>query len=162
MIDQITGMLVSAFGTVFSPLEMFSPAIAIFIISSIITVIVVTLTRIVSNKKAMDEIKEKMQDIREQLTSAQKIGDTEGASKLLSEMMNINSSYMKHTYKGLFVSLIVVALFLPYLGSQYGAMTVASLPFELPVIGAEVEWVVWYVLVSFTMGWVLRKMTGLS
>jgi uncharacterized membrane protein (DUF106 family) len=162
MIDQITGMLAGAVGMIFSPLSVLNPAVSLFIVSSIITVLIVTFTRIVTNKKAMDEVKQKMQEIREQLTAAQKIGDNESASKFLKEMMSINSQYMKHMYKGLFVSLIIVALFLPYLGSNYGGMAVASLPFELPVIGTELTWIFWYVLVSFTMGWVLRKLLGMS
>ena len=162
MLDQITGMLAGAVGFVFSPLSIFSPVVSLFIVSSFITVLVIGITRIVSNKKAMDEIKERMQNIREQLTAAQKIGDTENASKFIKEMMGVNSEYMKHTYKGLFVSLIIVLLFLPYLNVHYGTAAVASLPFEVPFIGAELTWFFWYVLVSFTMGWVVRKLFGMT
>lgn len=162
MLEQITGMLVNVVGTIFAPLAIFNPAISLFIVSSFITILVTGLNRLVTNKKAMKEIKDRLQSIREQLTAAQKIGDSENVSKFLKEMMSVNNEYMKHTYKGLFISLIVVALFLPWLGHNYGAMTVASLPFDLPVIGSELNWILWYILVSFTMGWVLRKLLGLS
>lgn len=160
MFEQITGMLVKSVGTVFAPLAVFNPAISLFIIASFITVLVIVLNRFATNKKAMKEIKERMQDIREQLTAAQKIGDKENIDKFLSEMMSINNEYMKHMYKGLFVSLIVIGIFLPWLKHAYSATAVASLPFSVPLIGSELSWILWYILVSFTMGWVIRKLLG--
>ncbi len=162
MLEAITGMLVSAVGTIFAPLAVFNPAVSLFIVSSLMTILVTGLNRLVTNKKAMKEIKDRLQNIREQLTAAQKIGDSESASKFLKEMMSVNSEYMKHTYKGIFISLIVIAIFLPWLGHNYGGMIVASLPFEVPMIGSELTWILWYILVSFTMGWVIRKLLGLS
>lgn len=162
MFEEITNALAGAMGTVFSPLMVFGPTVSIFILSFIITVSIITITRLVTNKKVMDELKEKMNMIKEQMTAAQKIGDTENASKFMKEMMSTNSQIMKHMYKGLFVSLIIVMLFLPYMGVQYEGMTVALMPFELPFIGNELTWIFWYVLVSFTIGWVIRKLLGMS
>lgn len=160
MFEEITGMLVKSLDVVFAPLAVFSPATSLFIVSAFITVLVMVLTRLTTNKKAMKEIKEKMQSIREQMTAAQKIGDTTGANKFLAEMMSTNNDYMKQMYKGLFVSLIVISLFLPWLNYTYEAKTVASLPFDVPFIGRELSWILWYVLVSFTIGWVIRKIFG--
>jgi uncharacterized membrane protein (DUF106 family) len=51
-------------------------------------------------------------------------------------------------------------LFLPWLNYTYEAKVVASLPFDVPFIGHELSWILWYVLVSFTIGWVIRKLFG--
>lgn len=160
MLEGITGMLVNVVDTAFSPLAIFNPAISLFIVSTFITVLVIVLSKFATNRKAMKEIKDKLQDIREQLTAAQKSGDNESASKFLSEMMSVNNEYMKHMYKGLFVSLIVITIFLPWVRYSYGTGAVASLPFNVPMLGSELNWVLWYILVSFTMGWVIRKLFG--
>lgn len=160
MFEQITGMLVKSVDTIFAPLAIFNATTSLFIVSCIITAVIIILNRFTTNRKAIKEIKEKMQNIREQLTAAQKIGDTKSADKFLSEMMNINNEYMKHMYKGLFVSLIVITIFFPWVRYSYGAAAVASLPFDVPFIGGKLNWILWYILVSFTMGWVIRKLLG--
>lgn len=160
MFEEITGMLVSGVGFVFAPLAAFNPAVSLFIVSSLITILVIALNRLTTNRKAVKEIKEKMQGIREQMTAAQKLGDKESVNKSLSEMMAVNNEYMKQMYKGLFVSLIVITIFLPWMKFAYGTAAVASLPFEAPFIGSKMDWILWYILVSFTIGWVLRKMLG--
>jgi len=160
MFEQITGMLVKGVGIVFAPLAVFNPAISLFIVSSFITVLVIFLNKFTTNREAMKEIKDRIQSIREQLTAAQKIGDTENANKFLSEMLSVNNEYMKHMYKGLFLSLIVIAIFLPWIKHAYSATGVAALPFDAPFIGSELNWILWYILVSFTMGWVIRKLLG--
>lgn len=162
MFEEITNALAGAMGSVFSPILAFGPTVSIFILSCIVTLTIIAITRLITNKKAMDELKENMNMIKEQMTAAQKIGDTENASKFMKEMMDTNGKLMKHMYKGLFVSLIIVMLFLPFMSVQYEGMTVALMPFELPVIGNELTWIFWYVLVSFTIGWVVRKMLGMN
>jgi uncharacterized membrane protein (DUF106 family) len=39
-------------------------------------------------------------------------------------------------------------------------MAVAELPFNVPMVGSSVDWIFWYILVSFTIGWVVRKVFG--
>lgn len=160
MLEQITGMLVNGFNLVFSPLFVFSPIVSLLIVSSFLTILVLGLNRIVTNRKLVKEIKDKMEQVRENLTAAQKIGDKENVNKLLAEMMSINNTYMKQTFKAMIVSLVVLALFLPWLRYKYDGMTVAALPFTLPFLGNSLSWVYWYILVSFSIGWVVGKFLG--
>ena len=160
MIESITGAVINAINVIFSPLSVFSPIISLLIVSSLLTVLVLGLNRIVTNRKLIKEIKDKMQDVREKLTAAQKAGDKENANKFLAEMMNINNRYMKQTFKAMIVSLVVLGLFLPWLKYKYDGMTVAILPFSLPLIGSSLSWIYWYILVSFAVGWVAGKFLG--
>jgi len=160
MLEQLINVL----NIIFSPLMVFKPHISLLIVSSIITVLVILLNRVFVNDKLVKEIKQKMENIREQLTRAQKEGNTEEANKFLSEMMKTNSEMMKHTFKGLIVSLVILSLFLPWIKNTYEVtykgVAVAKLPFTLPFIGSNLDWIIWYVLVSLTIGWVFRKMIG--
>jgi uncharacterized membrane protein (DUF106 family) len=160
MLEQITGMLVNGFNLIFSPLFAFSPIVSLLIVSSFLTILVLGLNRVVTNRKLIKEIKDRMEQVRENLTAAQKIGDKENVNKLLAEMMSVNNTYMRQTFKAMIVSLVVIALFLPWLRYKYEGMTVATLPFTLPFIGNSLSWIYWYILVSFSIGWVVGKFLG--
>lgn len=157
MFEQITSVLVGTFDFVFSPISILQPHISLTIISIFLTIIVILINRFSVDRKLMKEIKERMSEIRENLTNAQKEGNREQINKFLSEMMKVNNEYMRHSFKALLISGIIVALFLPWLKYKYSALTVASLPFNLPLIGSQLGWIGWYILVSFTIGWVIRK-----
>src|SRR3990172_5147819 len=134
--EQIFAALNFAFDTVFSPVLVFSPMLSLLIISTFLTALVLIINKIFINTKVVREIKGKMEEIREQVTAAQKAGNQEEAKKFLNEMMKINSDYMKHSLKALVISIVVISLFLPWLRYRYSDIPVARLPFSLPFIGA--------------------------
>ena len=73
--------------------------------------------------------------------------------------------FFKLGNRGLFwcliVSMIVIAIFLPWVQSKYeGFAAVASLPFNLPFVGSSLNWLYWYILVSLTIGWIVNKLFG--
>jgi uncharacterized membrane protein (DUF106 family) len=103
-----------------------------------------------------------MEKIREQLTAAQKNGDKGLQNEFLSKMMETNSKYMKHSFKALIISIIVLSLFLPYLKYKYEGIIIAQLPLNVPFIGSSLSWLGWYVLVSFMIGWAIRKILGMD
>lgn len=150
--------LIAFFDVIFSPLAVFKPHISLLIVSVILTLVVIILNRLTVKRNVVKDIKKRMEDIRESLTQAQKAGNKEEVSKFLAEMMKMNSQYMKQTFKALIISMIVLALFLPWLTHTYGGSVVAALPFSLPLIGSNLTWIYWYILVSFSIGWVVRKL----
>lgn len=156
MFEEITGLIVNAFDFVFWPLAVFQPHISLLIVSILLTIIVVLINKFSVDKKVMREMKDKMSGIRESLTKAQKEGNTEQANKFLASMMEANNKYMRYSFKAMVISLIVLSLFLPWLRYKYSAL-VTALPFTLPFIGSQIGWVGWYILASFAIGWVIRK-----
>jgi uncharacterized membrane protein (DUF106 family) len=141
-----------------APLMATKPVLSLLIVSSAMTAIVVVMTRLMINKKVVGEIKDKMENIREQLTAAQKAGNTEEANKHMADMMKVNSEYMRQTFKALMASIIVLALFVPFLKQSYEGMAVVTMPLTVPVLGSSLNWVYWYILVSLAMGYLLRKL----
>lgn len=133
------------------------PHIILLIITAAITTLIVLLNKVLVNQKVVKEIKTKMAEIRESLTKAQKEGNMEVANNLLSEMLKANSDYMRQNFKVLIVSMLVIVLVMPFMGSYFGGMTVA-MPFSLPILGSNLNWAAWYILVSFAMSWVIKKM----
>jgi len=162
LIDQLFLPINDALALVFAPLHVFPPIISLLLLSSFLTVLILVITRFFVNTKVLREIKDEMEKIREQLTMAQKSGDKEAADTHLSKMMEVNSKYMKHSFKATIVSIVVLALFLPYLKFKYEGLIVARLPFAIPFVGTNLGWLGWYVLVSFMIGWVVRKIAGMD
>jgi len=149
--------LVQVFDFLLGPLTVFKPVVSLLLVSTILTVIVILLNRALVNKDLLKEIKSRMEETREKMTKAQKDGRTEDVDKFLAEMVKSNNEYMKHTFKTLLASLIVLALFLPWIKYKFEGMSVAALPFNLPLLGSQLDWIWWYVLISLAVGWVIRK-----
>jgi len=162
MFENILAPLNTGFSVLFSPLNIFPPIISLLILSSFLTILIIVITKFFVNTKVLREIKDEMEKIREQLTAAQKSNDTESANQFLSKMMETNSKYMKHSFKALIISIIVLSLFLPYLKYKYEGTVIAQLPLNVPFIGNTLSWLGWYILVSFMIGWVTRKVLGMD
>ena len=154
--------LFSVLNFVFYPLTLVKPVFALFIISAFITIAITLINRLLVNQKLVKDLKNRMETIRENLSKAQKSGESEKASKLLNEMLTINNQYMGQMFKALSVSIIVVLLFLPWMQFKYSNAPVARLPLAVPYIGSEMNWVVWYLIVSLAIGWVIRKLMGMD
>ena len=150
--------LIVIFDIIFGPLSVFKPHISLLIVSSILTVIVLLLGKLAVNKNLLKEIKTKMEEIKENLAKAQKENNTEQINNFLAEMMKLNGQFMKQNFKSMIISLVVISLFLPWLGAKYGGASVAALPVNIPFIGSSLSWMYWYILVSLAVGWVIRKL----
>lgn len=154
MLEQITGM----FDFVLSPIAAFPPHLAILITSFLVTAMIIGINRLFTKRSVIQEIKNRIEEIRENLTRAQKEGNTENINKFLNEMIKANNEYMKYTFKTLIISIVIATLFLPWLSYKYSGLTVATLPFSVPLIGSELNWIYWYILASLTIGWILNKL----
>lgn len=155
MFEAITGFM----SWVLSPLATFQPHIGLFILTAFIALTTFGINRIFVNRKAIKSIKERMTEIREQLTQAQKAGDKETVNKFLNEYIEVNSQYMRQTIKVMAISMVIIVIFLPFINSRYGT-TVILLPFSLPIIGAEAGWAFWYFLGAVTISWTIQKFLG--
>jgi uncharacterized membrane protein (DUF106 family) len=149
----ITGFIVN----ILSPILAFQPHIGIFIFTAIITLLIFGINRVFVNRKAMKSIKEKMTEIRENLTKAQKSGDKENTNKFLNEYFQMNSQYMKQSFKVMIISMVVVVIFLPVLNAKYSKISVVNLPISIPFIGSQAGWLFWYFLSALAISWVAQR-----
>lgn len=152
----------AAVGSVFSPLMIFPPVISLFLLAFIITALIILINRIFVKGNVLKELKEKMEQMREELIRHQKDGNTDKANEVLNEMAKTNMVYMKHTFKALIISMVVVILVFPWMQATYKDATVAKLPLVVPFVGSNLSWFVWYFIASLGIGWVIRKLMGLD
>ncbi len=158
--EQITAIMISALNLIFGPVTIFQPHISLAILSVVLTLFVVLVGRLITRKSIIAEIRAKLEDLRVKLAQAQKEGKKDTANQLLGELMKVNSQYMKHSFKMLIISLVVISMFIPWASHTYEGQTVAALPFAVPFIGSSLSWIYWYVLISFSVGWIIRKLFG--
>lgn len=163
---MVVEQLIAVLNAIFAPLLVLKPHLSLFIISTFLTALVLFINRLTINKDVVRGIKQRMEETRENLTKAQKEGAQEEAKKFLAEMMKTNNEYMKHTFKALIVSIVVISLFLPWLRYTYDVtykgVPVAKLPLSIPFLGADVNWLYWYIFVSVAIGWLIRKLMGVE
>jgi uncharacterized membrane protein (DUF106 family) len=118
----------------------------------------ILINRIFINKNAVNELKEKMNSLREQLIELQKQGNMEKAKEILDEITKHNLDYMRQTMKALLISIVAIILILPWVQYTYKDLPVAKIPLTLPYIGSNLNWLIWYSIASLTVGWIIRKL----
>ena len=154
------GFFATLLDPVFSPLLALKPHIGLFIFSMILTTIIYTINKLMVNKKVAKEIKDKLALVKENLTKAQKEGRKEDINKFMKEYMDINNQHLRQTFKVMIVTFVVVVVLFPWASERFSGITVANLPFALPIIGNTLNWIMWYILISLTGSWLLRKFIG--
>ena len=160
MVFDLLNPLAVLVDPIFAPLLALKPHIALFVFATILTTVIYGINKLMINRKAAKEIKDKLATVKENLTKAQKEGRKEDISKFLSEYMTINNQYLRQTFKVLAVTFIVVIVLFPWANTKFSGTTIAQLPFPLPFIGTTIGWLGWYIIVSVTGSWLLRKFIG--
>jgi uncharacterized membrane protein (DUF106 family) len=157
---MVVEFIVGALDVVLKPITVLPNYVAVMLVAGMITFLITGLNKVFINRSAVKEIKKRMEEVREKLTAAQKAGNKDEMNAHINELMRTNNQYMKHTFKSLIISLAVISLFLPWMNFTYNGVAIASMPFPVPFIGQDLTWLYWYILVSFSIGWFIRKLTG--
>ena len=150
---------------IFNPLLNLNHVVALLIFSGILTSIIYFINKIFVNQKELKKMRQDITEVREKLSQAQKDGNKDEINKLLNDMMTINNDYFKQTFKTLIVSMIVLLLLFPWANHTFGDQTVITHPFIsfislVPLLNLIPNWLVWYILSSITISWLLRKFIG--
>ena len=153
--EQVTGLV----GLVLGPITVLQPVLAITVFSLMLTFVVFGLNKLIVKKKVVDEIKAKIAEVKENLDKAQKANDKEGMKKHMQEMMEMNNKFMKHSFKAMFVPIILAILLLPWITATY-AGPVVNLPFAIPGLGKTLDGLYWYIMVSLGVGWTINSVLG--
>lgn len=153
-------ILISGMEILFSPLTFMPPFISIFFISLILTFLVFLVNLRTTRGKYLKELKKRIEEIRENLTKAQKERNQKKMEEFFQELLKLNKEYLKHSFKAIFISFVIIITILPWLQFKYEGMVIATLPFSLPFIGQKMNWMGWYLLVSFTVAWIIRNLIG--
>ena len=146
----------------FSPIFGLSPIIAIFIIGASISIFMSLVNKKVLGGERAKEVKKDMQDVRAKMLDAQKSGDSKQMNEYLKELMKINSEYMRFMFKPMIVSIILFILIVPIVRQKYQGQVIGTVPNTVPMVGGfELSWFWWYVICTFAVSIVAKKILGI-
>lgn len=141
------------------------------LISAVITFVITLFYRFLVNQSEVRDLKAKLKEKQAQIKEMQKTNPTE-ANKLLAETMNLSSNQFRMNMKPMFLTLIIVAIVLPWMGGIFSGIVI-GLPFYSPLFKSVLGWLVgssgiikpwlaWYMLVSIPIGQLFRKFIGVE
>lgn len=141
------------------------------IISAVITFAITLVYRFLVNQSEIRELKAKLREHQGKIKELQKTNPTE-ANKLMAETMNLSSNQFRMNMKPMFMTLIIVAIVLPWMGGIFSGIVI-KLPFYSDLFksllgwfvgstGLIKPWLAWYMLVSIPIGQLFRKLIGVE
>ena len=138
-----------------------SAGIEELLVSALVVFIVTLIYRFLVNQKELKEIKDKQRDYQSRMKELQKTNPEE-AKRTMTEMLSLSNKQLRMSMKPMFASLILfVVIVLPVLPGLYPGIVV-KLPFSLPYFGIGFTWFWWYVIVSFPLNSIFRKLLGVE
>ena len=131
------------------------------IISAVVVFFATLIYRFLANQTALKEVKEKQKEYQSRIKELQKTNPEE-AKRVMTEMLALSNKQLRMSMKPMLVSLILyVAIVFPILPGLFPG-AVVSLPFSLPYFGSDFGWLAWYIIVSFPLNSIFRKLLGVE
>jgi len=150
--------ITDAVGVVFSPLLGLPPIVAVGLMAVLLTTLSTSFYRFLIDQNKVREIKAKLSELGKQ---AKKQDEPEKAKEAMSEMLKLQNSQMKMSFRPMIPTLLVVAVILPWMAVAFTGQ-VALLPVDLPYFGPDFGWLMWYFVVSIPTTQIARKLMGVE
>jgi uncharacterized membrane protein (DUF106 family) len=165
IISQIYSIMDSIFGFLFQLTgdEWMDPIVGIFFMSAFVSLIITLMTARFVDQKKMKVLKEKSKSYQEKMKEAQKKGNMKNMKKYQKEFSKMSMEMMSSSMRPMFFTfppIILIFSWLRYLIPY--EQVILSLPFSLPYWGNELGWLGWYIIVSFAMSPLLKKVFGIE
>ena len=109
----------------FSPLLNLNPALSVFIFSALVITLINVLQKVLVKQHEAKQIKERLQSLNAEIKQAQKEDNKQKVNDLFSEIMRENNKLMSMSMKPMMASLVIVAVFLPWIASAYGDLEIS-------------------------------------
>ncbi|MDZ4171050.1 MAG: DUF106 domain-containing protein [Methanobacteriaceae archaeon] len=184
MFDLIYGFLNAIFGPVIAlDPNPNNPIFTIFLISTLVAFFITLANKLLVDQDKMESIKKEMQEFQQEMREAQKSGDPKVMEKMQKkqmEFMGKQKDMMTMSFKPMIVTMLPILIVFWWMAQEpHIANTVVMLPqvtyyvllvpiwhmFYQPLASTPVgaiEWLGWYVLCSFAMSQLFRKLMGLK
>ncbi len=141
-----------------------SAIVGVMFISLLVSVIIVAITSKIVDQKRMKELKAKTASYQEKIKKAQKTKNLKKVSSIQKEMMKYQKEMMGMSMKPMMYTMIPIIVIFTWL-RQYDVLNdfivqqgyLVALPFALPKFGSTLGWLGWYILCSFPMSVLIKK-----
>jgi uncharacterized membrane protein (DUF106 family) len=185
-INQILSPILNPLLTLFSgPNPMFGLIMGVFIIATIVAFFITLANKLLVDQDRLQFLQKEMKSYQQNLMKAQKSGDANEMAqvqKKQSEFMSLQKEMMFNSFKPMIVTFLPIILIFYWMAQNpllYGSNMYVQLPSfvyyvllvplfhtfyhqsaGVPVMA--IEWLGWYILVSFAMSILFRKFMGLK
>jgi uncharacterized membrane protein (DUF106 family) len=185
-INQILSPILNPLLTTFhSSNPMFGLIMGVFIIATIVAFFITLANKLLVDQDRLQFLQKEMKNYQQNLMKAQKSGDANEMAqvqKKQSEFMNLQKEMMFNSFKPMIVTFLPIILIF-YWMAQNPLLTNGHMFVQLPsfvyyvllvplfhtfyhqsagVPVMAIEWLGWYILVSFAMSILFRKFMGLK
>lgn len=146
--------------SVFAPLFSLDPAISVLILCVLVMFILTASKRLIVNQGVLRDIKAQ---IKEKQKKMKEIKDNEEErKKVMNEVMSLSNKQMKMNMKPMIISLLIVALILPWMAITFTG-PVVDVPFVWPFSNANyMGWLGWYFILSMPLVQIFNKILGVE
>jgi uncharacterized membrane protein (DUF106 family) len=129
---------------------------------SVLVVFIATLVyRFLINQNELRELKGKLKEKQEKAKELQKTNPEE-AKRVMNEMLSLSNKQFRMSMKPMFVTLILfIVIIFPVLPGLFPGVVV-NLPFSLPYFGSDLGWLAWYVIITFPLNFIFRRILGVE
>jgi uncharacterized membrane protein (DUF106 family) len=162
MFNEILSLYIKILDSFLFPLLLIKPVLAISIISIIFSLFSIGISLLTVDKERMRKIKEKMSSLQEKMKIAQKEMNKEALIKIFEETIKVNFQMFRLKSKSILTILFLTIFIFPWLDFHFKGVSVAKLPFSIPIIGSDINWILWYIFVSLTINYIAQKILGLK
>ncbi len=102
---------------ILSPLLKLPSLVAVVLISFIVSLIIIIITKYTTNQKLMKEMKEQMKDYQKQIKESR--SNPQKAMEIQKKAMEVNMKYMVHSFKPTIITFIPIILIFGWMSSHF-------------------------------------------
>lgn len=149
----------AALTTIFTPILFFPKPIAELILAIIVIFIITLFYKYMINQDEVRKLKDEQKTLQQKMKEVQ--NNPEETKRLTTEIFKLSNRQMQMSFKPMIPTLIFAAAILPWMSKTFGSRIV-MLPFTLPYFGNDFGWLMWYLIISFPLSILFRKMMGVE
>jgi uncharacterized membrane protein (DUF106 family) len=146
--------------SIFNPIISLPPFIAELLLAVMISFIITLFYKFLINQDVLRNLKEEMKAKQEKIKEVQK-NDPKEANKVLNELLALSRKQMRLTIKPMILTFILVIILLPWMAYVFKG-PVVKLPFSLPFFGDDFGFLAWYIITTFPLSQLFRKLMGVE
>jgi uncharacterized membrane protein (DUF106 family) len=133
----------------------------VLIVSILLSVVSVLISKIATNQGAIRSMKAEMKSLNERIKKAQKEGNQKLMNALSGDLMKLSGKQFQMNMKPMFISLFIFLGIFWFFGAYYGEMVVSS-PINIPFLGNQLGWFHWYFMIVLPGSFMFRKLLGVE
>ncbi len=182
--EFIIDPIFSVLNFVFMPMiKAWGPMLGVFVISAIVSLFITAANKLLVDQDKLQESQKKMKAFQKEMMAAQKSQDPKAMAKVQKnqeQFMKMQQEMMMNSFKPMVVTMLPILLLFWWMASE---PAINKMVVELPsfvfyvllvpvfhmlyaqspgVPYMAIEWLGWYILCSFAMSFVWRKLLGLK